>query len=147
MSDQPVSARSRRLQAAESFRMLFEFARKSGYQERRLEPDVLDFTFGDPHELAPDDYVEALQAAAVPQDELWFAYKFSQEPAQEAAAASLSGHLGVSWPADRIRMTTGGFGAIATALKSVADPGDEVVFACRPGSSTSRWPWRPGWCR
>jgi aspartate aminotransferase len=132
MSDQPVSARSRRLQTAESFRMLFEFARKSGYQERRLEPGVLDFTFGDPHELAPSAYVEALQAAAVPQDELWFAYKFSQEPAQEAAAASLSAHLGVSWPSDRIRMTTGGFGAIATALKSVADPGDEVVFSLPP---------------
>ena len=52
MSDQPVTARSQRLQTAESFRMLFDFARKSGYQERRLEPGVLDFTFGDPHELA-----------------------------------------------------------------------------------------------
>ena len=38
MSDQPVSARSRRLQTAESFRMLFEFARKSEQQERGLEP-------------------------------------------------------------------------------------------------------------
>lgn len=112
--------------------MLFEFARRSGYQERRLEPGVLDFTFGDPHELAPAGYVEALQAAVVPRDELWFAYKFSQEPAQEAAAASLSRHLGVSWPADRLRMTTGGFGAIATALKAVADPDDEVVFSLPP---------------
>jgi aspartate aminotransferase len=132
MDDLPVSARSRRLQTAESFRMLFDFARKSGYQERRLEPGVLDLTFGDPHELASRDYVEALRAAALPRDELWFAYKFSQESAQEAAAASLSRHLGVPWPADRIRMTTGGFGAIATALKSVADPGDEVVFSLPP---------------
>jgi len=132
MDDQPVSARSRRLQEAESFRMLFDFARRSGYQQRRLDPDVLDFTFGDPHELAPDDYVEALRDAVVPQDELWFAYKFSQEPAQEAAAASLSRHLGVWWPADRLRMTTGGFGAIATALKSLADPGEEVVFSLPP---------------
>jgi aspartate aminotransferase len=112
--------------------MLFDFARKSGYQERRLEPGVLDFTFGDPHELASRDYVEALRAAALPRDELWFAYKFSQESAQVAAAASLSRHLGVPWPADRLRMTTGGFGAIATALKSVADPGDEVVFSLPP---------------
>jgi aspartate aminotransferase len=132
MNDNPVSARALRIQQAESFRMLFDFARKSGYQERRLEPGVLDFTFGDPHELPQSSYVEALREAALPKDELWFAYKFSQEPAQDAAAASLSRHLGIAWPADRIRMTTGGFGAIATALKTVADPGDEVVFSLPP---------------
>ena len=132
MDSPSVSARSQRLQQAESFRMLFDFARKSGYQQRRLEPGVLDFTFGDPHELAAPDYVEALRDAAVPKDELWYAYKFSQEPAQEAAAASLSRHLGIDWPADRVRMTTGGFGAIATTLKSLADPGEEVVFTLPP---------------
>ena len=132
MSDHPVSARSVQIQQAESFRMLFDFARRSGYQERRLEPGVLDFTFGDPHDLPQTDYVEALRAAVLPKDELWFAYKFSQEAAQEAAAGSLSRHLGLDWPADRIRMTTGGFGAIATSLKSVADPGDEVVFSLPP---------------
>jgi aspartate aminotransferase len=132
MSDHPVSARSVQIQQAESFRMLFDFARRSGYQERRLEPGVLDFTFGDPHDLPQPDYVEALRDAVLPKDELWFAYKFSQEAAQAAAAASLSRHLGLDWPADRIRMTTGGFGAIATSLKSVADPGDEVVFSLPP---------------
>jgi aspartate aminotransferase len=132
MSDHPVSARSVQIQQAESFRMLFDFARRSGYQERRLEPGVLDFTFGDPHDLPQPDYVEALRDAVLPKDELWFAYKFSQEAAQEAAAASLSRHLELDWPADRIRMTTGGFGAIATSLKSVADPGDEVVFSLPP---------------
>ncbi|MEO6411959.1 MAG: aminotransferase class I/II-fold pyridoxal phosphate-dependent enzyme [Pedococcus sp.] len=132
MDDHPVSARSVQIQQAESFRMLFDFARKSGYQERRLEPGVLDFTFGDPHETPQPDYVEALREAALPKDELWFAYKFSQESAQAAAADSLSRHLGVTWPADRIRMTTGGFGAIATSLKSVADPGDEVIFSLPP---------------
>ena len=132
MDDHPVSARSVQIQQAESFRMLFDFARRSGYQERRLEPGVLDFTFGDPHDLPQPDYVEALRAAVLPKDELWFAYKFSQEAAQEAAAGSLSRHLGLDWPADRIRMTTGGFGAIATSLKSVADPGDEVIFSLPP---------------
>jgi aspartate aminotransferase len=132
MDDHPVSARSVQIQQAESFRMLFDFARKSGYQERRLELGVLDFTFGDPHELPQPSYVEALREAAVPKDELWFAYKFSQEAAQAAAADSLSRHLDVAWPADRIRMTTGGFGAIATSLKSVADPGDEVIFSLPP---------------
>ena len=37
VSDRPVSERSVRIGAAAPFRMLFDFARKSGYQERRLE--------------------------------------------------------------------------------------------------------------
>ena len=88
MSDRPFSERSARISDAAPFRMLFDFARKSGYQERRLEPGVLDFTFGDPHEMPLTDYVEALREAAAG-DELWFAYKFSLVSAQEAAAASL----------------------------------------------------------
>lgn len=132
MSDRPVSERSVRIGDAAPFRMLFEFARKSGYQERRLEPGVLDFTFGDPHEMPLPEYVEALRAAAVPRDELWFAYKFSLVESQEAAAASLRKVVDLPWTADRIRMTTGGFGAITLAMKSVADPGDEVVYSLPP---------------
>lgn len=132
MSDRPVSERSVRIGDAAPFRMLFEFARKSGYQERRLEPGVLDFTFGDPHEMPLPEYVEALRASAVPRDELWFAYKFSLVESQEAAAASLRKVVDLPWTADRIRMTTGGFGAITLAMKSVADPGDEVVYSLPP---------------
>ena len=132
MSDRPVSERSVRIGAAAPFRMLFDFARKSGYQERRLEPGVLDFTFGDPHEMPLPEYVEALRASAVPRDELWFAYKFSLVESQEAAAASLRKVVDLPWTADRIRMTTGGFGAITLAMKSVADPGDEVVYSLPP---------------
>src|SRR4029079_481839 len=86
--DQPFSRRSIRIHEAAPFRLVFDFLRKSGYQTRRLEPGVLDFTLGDPHEMPLPAYVEALREAAIPRDELWFAYKFSQEPAQEAAGAS-----------------------------------------------------------
>ena len=133
MSDRPVSERSDRIGEAAPFRMLFDFARKSGYQERRLEPGVLDFTFGDPHEMPIPEYVEALRAGGRARgDELWFAYKFSLVEAQEAAAASLRRVVDLPWTADRIRMTTGGFGAITLAMKSVADPGDEVVYSLPP---------------
>src|SRR5689334_11780434 len=123
MDDLPYSQRSTRIQEATPFRQLFDFIRKSDYQARRLEPGVLDFTFGDPHEMPMPEYVEALRQAAVPHDELWFAYKFSQESAQEAAARSLRAVVDLPWEADRIRMTTGGFGAITLAMKAVADPG------------------------
>jgi aspartate aminotransferase len=111
---------------------VFDFLRKSGYQTRRLEPGVLDFTLGDPHEMPLPAYVDALREAAIPRDELWFAYKFSQEPAQEAAAASLRRVVDLPWESGRIRMTTGGFGAITVAMKAVADPGDEVVYSLPP---------------
>ncbi|WP_034807963.1 aminotransferase class I/II-fold pyridoxal phosphate-dependent enzyme [Intrasporangium oryzae] len=127
-----VSRRSALIQGAAPFRMLFEYFDTSGYQERRHEPGVLDLTFGDPHEMQMPAYVEALQDATVPRDELWFAYKQSERPAQEAAAESLRRVVPLDWTADNLRMTTGGFGAITVAMKAVADPGDEVVFTLPP---------------
>jgi aspartate aminotransferase len=132
MDDLPYSRRSTRIAQAAPFRLMLDFARRSDYETRRHEPGVLDFTFGDPHELQMPEYVEALQQAAVPQDELWFAYKYSEASAQEAAAESLRRVVDLPWQADRLRMTTGGFGAIVLALKAVADPGDEVVYSLPP---------------
>ena len=50
--------------------------RLSGYEQRRHEPGVLDFTFGDPHDPPSEAYVEILRDALIPQHELWFAYNF-----------------------------------------------------------------------
>ena len=47
--------------AATPFRLLYDFRRLSGYEQRRLEPGVLDFTFGDPHDLPSEAYVEILR--------------------------------------------------------------------------------------
>ena len=58
MDDRTVSRRSERIQGAMPFRTMFCFRMHSGYAERRLEPGVLDFTFGDPHELQVPAYVE-----------------------------------------------------------------------------------------
>ena len=130
--DRTVSRRSEHIQGAVPFRMMFGFRMHSGYAERRLEPGVLDLTFGDPHELQMPEYVEALRTSAVPRDELWFAYKQSERPAQDAAAASLERVVPLGWTGDDLRMTTGGFGAITVALKVLADPGEEVVYTLPP---------------
>jgi len=127
-----TSARAARVQAAVPFRKMFDFRMRSGYAERRLEPGVVDLTFGDPHELQQADYVDALREAAVPRDELWFAYKQSEVRAQEAAAASLERVVPLGWGAADLRMTTGGFGAITVAMKVLADPGEEVVYTLPP---------------
>jgi aspartate aminotransferase len=132
MGEHVTSERSRRVQAAAPFRQMFGFRMHSGYAERRLEPGVLDFTFGDPHEVQMPEYVEALREATLPRDELWFAYKQSELPAQEAAAASLERVVPLGWTAGDVRMTTGGFGAITVAMKVLADPGEEVVYTLPP---------------
>ena len=51
---------------------------------------------------------------------------------REAAAESLSGHLDLRFEPDDVHLTTGGFTAISTALKTVGDPGDEVIYSLPP---------------
>jgi len=132
MDEQVTSQRSARIQAAGPFGLLIDFLNRSDYDTRRREPGVLDFTFGDPHEMQQQGYVDAIREAAVPLDELWFAYKQSEESAQDAAAASLRRVVPLEWSGDDLRMTTGGFGAITVTLKALADPGDEVVYSLPP---------------
>lgn len=133
MGDRVVSRRSTQIQAAVPFRLLFGFLRRRSADGTRPDgTEPLDFTFGDPHEMQMPAYVEALREATVPQDELWFAYKQSEPSAQDAAAASLERVVPLGWTGDDLRMTTGGFGAITVAMKSLADPGDEVVYSLPP---------------
>jgi aspartate aminotransferase len=82
--------------------------------------------------MPPDRYVNTLRDALVPRDDQWFAYKTNVETAQEAAAQSLERLLDVPFRTEDIFLTTGGFAAIALALKTVADPGDEVVYSLPP---------------
>jgi len=132
MDDRPTSDRVATVAAATPFQLLYEFRRLSGYEQRRDEPGVLDFTFGDPHDPPSQAYVEALRDALVPQHELWFAYNFGDAKAIEAATESLRRHLGIPFDAADVHLTTGGFAAISTALKIVGDPGDEVVYSLPP---------------
>lgn len=90
-------------------------------------PDVVDLTFGDPHEMPLPALVEAIRANLEPRAPDWFAYKSSLAPAQEAVAAGLRGELGLAFEPADITMTQGAFGAIALAFRLVADAGDEVV--------------------
>lgn len=95
-------------------------------------PDVVDLTFGDPHEMPLPAFVDALRANLEPRAEDWFAYKSSQAPAQEAVAAGLRDELALPFEPDDIAMTQGAFGAISVAFRLVADVGDEVVIP-QPG--------------
>lgn len=128
-----VSERAAQLASIPSFQRVDSYIRK--YVARGQGPDqsgICDFTFGNPHQMPQDRYVQTLRDALTPRDDQWFAYKTNVETAQEAAARSLQRLLDVPFNAEDIFLTTGGFAAIALALKTVADPGDEVIYSLPP---------------
>lgn len=100
----------------------------SPYLERQGQPGVVDLLFGNPHELPMPAYVEALRRHAEPQDPGWFAYMFSLPAAAETVARDLSAHTAMAWRPEDVVMTTGGWGAIALAVRMLTQPGDEVLY-------------------
>ncbi len=98
------------------------------------DPDASDFLAGNPEEPALPGYVETIQKWAVPEHRRWFAYGFADPRAQEAAAASLTDELGLTFDAEDILLTRGAHGALALALRLTIEPGegDEVVFLTPP---------------
>lgn len=129
---QAVSDRAMRLASIPSFQRIDTFLNESDYARRHRMPGACDFTLGNPHHMPADRYVNALRDALTPQNDQWFAYQTNGEAAREAAAESLQRLLAVPFRPEDIYLTTGGFAAIALALKTVADPGDEVIFSLPP---------------
>ena len=96
------------------------------------EPDIANFAVGNPQEMPSPAYVDALQRHVVPQDKDWFAYKLSEPASQRTVAATLSERTGMAWDPADVAMTNGGFAAIAVALRTLVEPGDEVIFLSPP---------------
>ncbi|KQZ83046.1 aminotransferase [Microbacterium sp. Root166] len=119
-----LSARASRAKAAVDVVTTF-FAR---IEALAGDPDALDFTFGNPHELALPALPAAMREQLEPRSVDWFAYKTSEPAAQEAIAAGLRAELGLDFEPDDIAMTQGAFGAISLAFALLTDAGDEVVI-------------------
>lgn len=115
---------------ARSTRTLFEFV--STWDALRHQIGVCDFAFGNPQEIALPGFATALQSKVVPTDKDWYAYKRSEPEAQAIVAKRLTEWRDLPFEADDIALTPGAFGAIATALHALLDPGDEVVFSVPP---------------
>ncbi len=101
-------------------------------QSRGEQPVIADFLAGNPQEPTLPGFVEALQRWSVPSSTDSFAYRPMHEPARQAAAASLTAELGMDFATEDVFLTRGASGAIALALSTVVDPGDEVVFLSPP---------------
>ncbi len=96
------------------------------------DPESADFVAGNPQELVQPAFVASIQRWAVPQDAHWYAYKFNEPYAQEAAASGLRERRGVPFEAADIFLTDGAFAALLLCIRTVADPGDEVLFLSPP---------------
>lgn len=90
--------------------------------------DVLDFTFGNPHEMPLEGLVRAIGAQVEPHTVDWFAYKSNETEPREVIAAALSAELGLAFAPEDVALTQGAFGAIALALRLVGDAGDEAIL-------------------
>jgi aspartate aminotransferase len=102
------------------------------FAQLNLEPDVANFAVGNPQEMPLAAYVDALRTNLEPRNKDWFAYKLSEPESQRTVAQTLSRRTGMDWDPADVAMTNGGFAALATAMRTLVDPGDEVVFLSPP---------------
>jgi aspartate aminotransferase len=115
----------------QAFDAVKHFFFDSRYGQRRGDPSIADFTFGNPHEMPLDGLVSAIREAAIPQNKDWFAYKASEEAPQVLLAAALGRELDVAFDPADIALTAGAMAAIAVAFRLVLDAGDEAIY-CEP---------------
>ncbi len=102
------------------------------FAEMRNDPELCDFTTGNPQEMPVPGYVESLQQWLPPQNKDWFAYKTNEPKAQVAVAESLAGWRKKAFLPEDIFLTTGAFSALALTLHAILNPGDEVIFISPP---------------
>jgi len=76
--------------AANSNERIHQFYFFSRYAERRSEPSICDFTFGNPHEMPLLGLAEAIRRHAIPLNKDWFAYKTSEAEPQKFVAERLT---------------------------------------------------------
>ena len=93
---------------------------------------VANFALGNPQELPLPELVSALRDVLEPHDKNWFAYKMNEPASQRTIAEAIGPRLGVEFAPGDICVTNGGFAAIASSLRAVAGPGDEVIFISPP---------------
>lgn len=92
---------------------------------------VISFTLGEPDFTASDNVVEA-GCRAIRQGESKYSANAGILPLRQAISESLHKEMGILYdPVKEITVTTGAMGALYLTLKSILDPGDEVIV-CEP---------------
>jgi aspartate aminotransferase len=126
----PVSAQMRAVMEATG--AFGRWAMSPALSEGLSRPSACDFVFGNPHDVAPAAYVEALTRATQPTGPDHYAYKMNEAVATEAVASGLRDRFGLPFEADDVFMTNGNFSGLGISLHVLTDPGDEVIFISPP---------------
>jgi aspartate aminotransferase len=110
-------------------RPFFRYYLQSPYAQRKAAGKAprFDFVTGNPFEMPMPAMVAALAKAVQPPDSQAYAYKMNERTSRDFIAKSLSARLGLAYDGDDILVTSGGFAAMEVAIKTVSDPGDEVI--------------------
>jgi len=116
------------MEHASWIRRMFEIGDRM--KRERGEENVFDFTLGNPSGEPPEEVIAALRRVAAENRARSHAYMPNAGfPAvRELIAEQLSRRTGLPYTADHILMTVGSAGAINVVLKSLLDPGDEVII-------------------
>ena len=103
------------------------------YADLEGDPETANFAVGNPHDVAMPSYVQALRNHLEPQEQ--GLVRLQDERARSAANGRPNrcrNLTGLDWDPDDINMTNGGFAAIAVALQTLLEPGDEAIFLSPP---------------
>jgi hypothetical protein len=98
MNGHQLSGAIRRMLSFEDSLLRF-FTESAWSTHDPTDPERADFVAGNPQELVQPAFADSIQRWAVPQDEHWYAYKFNEPYAQEAAASGLRERRGVPFEA------------------------------------------------
>ena len=99
-------------------------------KRERGEENVFDFTLGNPAGEPPPEVISALRRVVEANRPRSHAYmpNAGYPSVRSVIAQQLSRRTGLAYTADHILMTVGSSGAINVVLKSLLDPGDEVII-------------------
>ena len=116
------------MEHASWIRRMFEIGARM--KRERGEENVFDFTLGNPDGEPPEQVISALARVVNRNPPRSHAYMPNAgfTAVREVIARQLSGQTGLAYTADHILMTMGAAGAINVVLKSLLDPGDEVII-------------------
>jgi aspartate aminotransferase len=130
MTENIFPARTRAALAA--VEPLRRFIEDSGWSTRLAEPGVCDFTIGNPHDLPPQGFVEALASKVAPKNDRWYSYKMNEPGPRAVLAKSLKAWRGIDFEEQDIFLTNGATAGLHVVFETIIGPGDEAIFMSPP---------------
>ncbi len=104
----------------------------SRYAERAGQPGISDFMLGNPHDGVLPGFTNALSKAVPPLRSDWHAYNVVDPDSQAIVATSIAAQTGVPFEPEDITLTNGAFSGLVMTMRTVVDPGAEIIYVSPP---------------